>query len=309
MSEPDIEADLRSTLGKMYFSLADYKASRLQLEKAISLRDSQSVTDRVLEDRIHLANALRWLYLPEEALELSLANWNQSMETLGPQHLTSIHAGEILAGCYQDLKRFHEARGLYQRVIDLATGSYGKRHEKTLSVQSGLASMLIDAGEYASAERELREVIDISHESNFLGTRESLINLSNLAVALAEQGKLTEAIQQQRTVVQVSNDKLGPLHDSTLTAEMNLAESLHRTGQKDEAIDVFIDLMSCIEGRFDSMHPIVLRNLGRAQLRSGKTVQARQSLETALQLSLTRGEVENVQICRELLQEINGFNE
>lgn len=428
--QPRTEADVRSTLGVMLFSIAEYDRSREHLTRAIELRRSLGDHAARLEDQVQLANTLRWLYLPDEAQTLIESTESEASRRLGAAHPTTIHAGEVLAGCAHDLQRFPEAETAYRSVIARATQRLGPAHEQTLFARSGLASVLIDAGRYADAEQELRAVIDLREATGANRVRETLTLRANLALTLAEQGHLDEAIAQQRLIAERSAQLLGPTHDSTVSARTNLAESLRRAGRADEAlhlsrqvyeecaaqlgwahestldaleglamslvrtrqydealalatealqhleplldessdwlhrvrsfraaalaglgrfdeasqiyaaaidhytarygpeysytviltnnlglahveagdgkeaVDLFRDLLARTEGRYDSMQPVLRRNLGHALMVAGQLDEARAELTAARDASLARGEAENAERCNELLAEL-----
>lgn len=426
---PDIEADVSRTLGNMYFSIADYEKSRFHFERAMELRGPQQLSQDLLEDRIALANTLRWLYLPGEALKLSQENWRDSEKLLGSDHETTLRAGEVLAGCYQDMGRYPDGERIFRAVLERAELLLGKEHERTLLIRSGLASLLIDSGRYPIAEVELKNIIGLREEIGKSSTREMLILGSNLGTVLSELGRLDEAIVQQRENARLSAQLLGELHDSTISSTLNLAESLRRAGRMDEALStcrqilsrcaatlgwennrtlgalesvvlnlvrsqeyeaalelvdsaesnlrsllnpssdwmlklasyraaalsgldqheqaiplyqkavehfeskygrshvttltlinnfgvaliaarraeeaivVFSQLLIDTEGKFDSMQPVLLRNLGHGQLLDGQLAIAEETLVQAKQLSLSRGESDNVERCEQLIRE------
>ncbi len=252
--QPATEAEVRSLLGSLYFSIAEYGPSRVQLERAIEVRSRLGDHAGRLDDQIRLANTLRWLYMPEEARRLISETRSESMRRLGATHPTTIHASEVLAGCSHDEGRLAESESAYRAVIDASARSLGAAAEQTLFARSGLASVLIDAGRYSEAESELRGVIATREASEGHMTREMLTLRANLAIALAEQGRLSDAIAQQRRLADDSAVLLGPLHDSTLSTRMNLAESLRRTGDAEQALEINRQLLSDCAAAFGHTH-------------------------------------------------------
>lgn len=253
-TQPRTEADVRSAMGVMLFAIAEYERAREHLERAIELRQGLGDHAARLEDQVQLANALRWLYLPEEARALIDRTKQESQRRLGRLHRTTIHASEVLAGTAHDEGRLADAESAYRDVIADASRVLGSDHEQTLFARSGLASVLIDAGRYAEAEAELRDVIARREAMNPGGARESLTLRANLALTLAEQGKLEEATREQRRLTDESARILGPLHDSTVTARMNLAESLRRAGESDEALAINQSLLDECVGALGYAH-------------------------------------------------------
>ena len=257
-SQPETEADVRSALGSMLFSVAEYERSRTQLERAIELRTRLHNHKARLEDQIQLANTLRWLYLPIEARALIESTQHEALQRLGGSHPVTIHASEVLAGCAHDAQQLYQAEHAYLEVIEQASKTLGPSHEQTLFARSGLASVLIDAGRYAEAEQILRDVIQIRSSFGQRSSRELLTLRANLAMTIAEQGKLDEAIAQQRTLADESALQLGPVHDSTVSALTNLAESLRRKGEVDEALAINQSVLDCCARELGWVHESTL---------------------------------------------------
>ncbi len=291
-SQPRTEADVRSAMGAMLFSIAEYERSRTHFERAIELRKLLGDHTARLEDQVQLANTLRWLYLPREARELIERTQHDAQRRLGRSHPTTIHASEVLAGCAHDEQRLDEADLAYREVIAQSTKAIGATHEQTLFARSGLASVLIDAGKYAEAERELRDVLAIRGSLGQASSRELLTLRANLAMTLAEQGRLDEAIAEQRLLAKACSEQLGPVHDSTVSAWTNLAESLRRAGQSEEALAINQRVMeSCAdalgwahEGTLDAVEGVAMSlvRMGHPEESASLTERVLAEIESAL---------------------------
>ena len=250
--KPQIEADVRSNLATMYFSIAGYQQAHDQLVRAISLR-SDKKSDSQIYDKIELANVNRWLYKPDEALQQARSALAESEEFLGKGHSTTAYALEVLAGCYKDLGEATEAEKVF---IDLLNRN--KADQTTLSALGGLSGIYLDLGRYAEAERQIREILSIREKLGLNDTREGIVNQSNLGLALAEQGKIAEAIQQQRECAHRARKVLGPAHDLTVSAWLNYAESLRRSGDSNGAIAINREFMELSRASLGQLHPITL---------------------------------------------------
>ena len=252
--KPIIEAEVRSSLGTMFFSIAAYDSAYDQFKKAIELRGPQSINVAQLHDKIELANTMRWLYRPEEALENALQATALSEKNFGNEHAITQNSIEVLAGCYKDLGKLAEASALFERVIAIEPNS-----ERSLSARSGLASVLIDQGKNAEAESQLLHAIAQRKRLGLADTRESLVLESNLGTALSEQGKIVEALEFQKSCAERSSKLLGKTHDLTLTAWQNYADTLRRHGEEDQAFEINRQQWQLCQNELGFVHPQTLQ--------------------------------------------------
>jgi eukaryotic-like serine/threonine-protein kinase len=247
--QPGIESEVRSSLGSMYFSVAAYQSAFEQFQKAIELRGAQSVDNAQLLDRVELANTLRWLYQPQEALKTAQHALEQANQVLGNHHPTSVFSMEVLAGCHKDLGELSEAADILQRVIELESESV-----RSASARSGLASVLIDQGKTAEAEIQLREAMALRAKLGLNDIRESIVIDTNLGVALAEQGKIVEALPLQQACSERASKLLGKTHDLTLGAWMNYADTLRRHGEVERSSAINLDLWQACQSELGLTH-------------------------------------------------------
>jgi eukaryotic-like serine/threonine-protein kinase len=248
-SKPGIEAEVRSSLGTMYFSVAAYEDAFKQFQRAIELRGIKSVDTALLNDRIESANTLRWLYRPEEAMAAALDAAKAAEDVLGKSHKLTLYAKEVLAGCHRDNGQLDNASELLQQVIQASS-----HDQESLRARSGLASVLIDQGKNAEAEAEVRNLISLRQQLGINDLRESVLLESNLGVALAEQGKIKEAIQVQQACAERAATQLGRAHDLTLSVWSNFAESLRRHGESERALAINEELWTVCRAELGKSH-------------------------------------------------------
>lgn len=239
---PLVEADARSSLAGMLFSAGEYARARAHAERSVELRRAQHDRAGLSADLPLLANSLRWLYLPEEALRAAEQGVKIADALEDPGAI--VFTREVHAGCLHDLGRMPEAEQAYRDAINIAEGSLGPSHERTLFAKGGLASVLTDAGRLPEAEGLLRQVLAVRATQGPVALRESLTLRGNLAMLLAEQGKLADAIAELREVAERSTAILGESHDVTISTLTNLAENLRRHAQVDESLAISRDVLA-----------------------------------------------------------------
>jgi tetratricopeptide (TPR) repeat protein len=102
-------------------------------------------------------------------------------------------------------------------------------------LQNGIADLLIDQGQYSSAENILQDVVEVrtrvigSEHPDTLGSRIDLVN------SIAYQGNDAEAEKGYREVSKLEEKVLGPEHPDTLASRNNLGASLSALGKYAEA--------------------------------------------------------------------------
>ena len=121
------------------------------------------------------------------------------------------------------------------------------------------------------------------------------------AAALSGLDRHDLAIPLYQEATEHFESKYGRYHVTTLTTLNNYGVALIAAKRGGEAIAVFKRLLTDTEDIFDSMRPVLLRNLGHGQLVHGQLAQAEMTLQQARELSFGRGETDNVERCNQLL--------
>jgi tetratricopeptide (TPR) repeat protein len=256
--DPLIEAEVRSLLGGMSFGLGEYERSRALFERAIALREQAGLgrTPEATLDRAALAQALRWLYRPDEALAVATPARDDAHRRLGPDHPATLTAREVVAGCWHDLGRREEAAQEYRRVIEARARAAGPRDRGVLIARGNLAALLGEMGRYAAAEAELRVVLE--GWEHHPGALEAITTGANLAQVMAEQGRLDEAVARLERVIVDARAALGPGHPTTVTARTNLVEFHRRQGNEGASLEVGAALVDECRAALGASHDLTL---------------------------------------------------
>lgn len=291
-TEPLTEAEVRSLLGRMAFSLGEYERSHTLLERAIELRERHGQSNSVgaLLDRAALAQTLRWLYRPDEAFELAQRTLAITRERYGGDHQTSLAARDALAGCLHDVGRLSEAEDEYRWLGRTLARVRGERDRDALIARGNLASVLSDAGRYAEAEAELRG-LETSWSLNPCSL-DAVTNRSNLSLAIANQGRLNEALELLDRVIAEADAALGPTHPTAITALTNRIEVGRRAGEPNDGLSLSAMLVERCRDAFGWAHDLTVNALtGHAAslIRAGRASEAIDLTSTALDaVAITR---------------------
>jgi serine/threonine protein kinase len=244
VSQPLLEAEVRSTLGWTYFNLGEYDRANQQIARAVELRTTSGHGDQpeAIDDQCRLATVLRWQYRPQEALDIARAAYERSMRSLGANHPSTVALLDPIAGAAHDMGDLEAAERGYVNAVAVNQRVMGAENEQTLTAMNNLAVVLTDRGKYAQAEAILRELVARRQKRGHL-TPALISNRLNLAVVISEQGRLADAERELRALAADAQKALGADHDSTLTVRTNLSETLQRLGKLDEALSLQRDAM------------------------------------------------------------------
>lgn len=299
VDQPAIEADLRSNLGAMFFSIGAYEKSVQQFEQAILLRkqnlhESYSATnsgnqeefESSLRDKIELANSYRWLYQEDRAMETAQSAFDESKKLLGMDHQVTIHAMEVVAGCFKDNGKLQESLDIYRTALERS-----KEPVQRSLLLSGYAGALLDLGRFVEAESFIKNAIASHKEDGGKNNRETLVLLSNLGVTLVELGKTDEALRVQEECADKARELLGPAHDLTVTAWLNYGETLRRSGDVLKALGIYQEFSDLCSRDLGPSHPKTLDAIEGAILLMVRMERHEQALELT-DMTLSRVEEE-----------------
>ena len=222
-------------------------------------------------------------YVEAERLGLQAANEAEKSKPLRPSIAV---AGLKLAGLSAQklinydraAKHFHEAEKLTDR---------DRRPEEWTDVQQAIADLLIDEGQYSSAEKTLQGVVLV--RTHVLGPEhpDTLRSRNRIAYALYRQGKYTEAESGFREVITAEEKVLGREDADTLASRHGAANALLGEGKYAEAETQYRQILALRDKVLGPEHPDTLRtrgNLASAFLNRGKYADAETELRQVLTL-------------------------
>jgi serine/threonine protein kinase/Flp pilus assembly protein TadD len=236
--QPEVEAFVRLTLGRVYSHLTLPAMAEPHMRKAVKLyRDTVGPgNEDTLRATSDLANLLGWgLNKFDEAEALAAPNIEDCRRLLGPEHPLTLLCTANMACFLQKGGKSAEALALNRQILEIHLRVHGPCHPATLELMRTLSMCLKNEGSLAEAEALARWAAEAS--PRFLGA-ENLAASSAvhvLSLVLQDQGRLEEAETLMRRVVEVRRRAQGPANGSTANATHTLAELLHSQGRPVEA--------------------------------------------------------------------------
>jgi len=261
--QPEVQADICNTLGKVYRALGQSgKAeelhrnarSLLNLSRGDKRRDvAVSLNDLalVLRDQGKLPEAEA---LHREALELRRTFY-------GNEHPKVAESLNNLALVLRSEGRLTESEKLHRDALEMDRKSFGHDHLAVATSLNNLALALDAQGKPADAEPYLRESIVI--QKMLLGDNQPglAITLDNLAFVLREQGKLDEAETLEHQSLATQRKIFGSEYPSVATAINNLGLILAAQGNTVEAEKLLREALAQRRKLLGSEHPELAASL------------------------------------------------
>lgn len=286
-NQPEVEAELRSTLGEVYQELGEFKKAEKMLRRALQLR-----TELLGEQNLTVAQALS---------DLSPALWNQGnlneAETLqrralgirtrflGETNLAVAESFQDLACILSGQSRMSEAEKTFRQALEIRRRLLGNDRVEVADSLSGVANMLNSQGQWAAAESMFRETLELDRK--LLGARhpKTAGALNGLVQALLPQNKLNEAEALAREALAIQREMLAADHPLVAGSLTRLARVLQRAGKLSQAKESLEQALSIWSSRFSNQTPGIgetLSALFDILLSEGNHVEAEQIFRRVL---------------------------
>jgi serine/threonine protein kinase/TolA-binding protein len=194
-TQPDLEAEMRGTLGSVYLALGDY-------DKAANM----SLTALALRKKLYGENDSRVA---------------DSLNDLG----------NVL---YRQTK-LKDAEATHRAALALRRKLFGNHDPRVAASLNNLANVLWGQGKLTDAEAMLREALALRRELLGDVSAETVETMDNLAGVLSLEDKLAEAEKMQREALALNNKLLGNEHPDVAYSMNNLADTLSAEGKLTEA--------------------------------------------------------------------------
>ena len=221
--QPEIEANVRETIGGAYLSLGQYDKAETHLRAAIRLNKEQHGPHyrNTLRVTNLLATLLDQTQRGGDAEPLLRRNLHDCRTQLGPDDPVTLDAAERLGTLLWHLGKADEAETVLRKNVDDRSRVLTPEHPDTLRSIYLLSRVLRDTKKFADAEHFAylySHSVQCSLGSNHPG---NILALTNQGDVLRDQGKLAQAEPYYRHAAVEAERILGTEHRSTLAAVNN----------------------------------------------------------------------------------------
>jgi non-specific serine/threonine protein kinase/serine/threonine-protein kinase len=284
--QPEVQARLMHTIGKVYAELGLYQEARSLLEEAASTRE------RIGGESAELAETLTALgelsssqgqY--DQAIPLLQRSISLRERILGPEHLAVAQSLNSLANVYRQQGKYAEAIPLLQQSLKIREQSFGANHPEVATTASVLGAVYAEQGKYAEAEPIFQRALVIREQAQGVDHPDVAKELNNLANINYEQGKHAEAERLYVRALAINEKVYGPDHVNVARNLYNLANVYGDLRRPNDAIKLYQRALSIWEKALGPDNPYVaagLSGLGSAWEASEKYPEAGPALERAL---------------------------
>ena len=245
-SQPEIEADLRDTIGLAFLQMAIYPEAETQLKAALEIRE----------------------------------------RTLGPDHADTLISASTLAELYMTRANFSAAEELLVKTLATREKTLGPTHPDTLESVSALATFYWDSGDYAAAEPlrkrshvEREKTLGADHP-------DTLLAVGDLARLYWAMGNYAESEPLLKKALAGREKTLGPDHPDTLRSVQHLGELYRSKEDYPAAEPLFQRAFTGRERVLGPDHPITLNSvsaLAALQMAKSDYVAAQPMFERVLE--------------------------
>jgi non-specific serine/threonine protein kinase/serine/threonine-protein kinase len=276
---PEVEAQLRGTLGSTYFFSGEYGKAEEQLLYAVELIERFAGKNSLLA---HKANGvLASVYTSQGRLDEAEALLTHALEDsrrqAGEVHPVTSLIMKFMADLVSERGRLAEAEELYERVVEVHIELYGEAHPDTLATINNLARVKRDRGKTEEAFALQRNILEIRRRTLGEEHLQTLFTMTSMSNTLLFLKRNEEADELSQKAFESISRLLGDRHPFTLTVMNNRADMLERQHHLDEAEAIFRELLKIRSKLLGERHPdtlLVKHNIADVLWKKGKLQEA-----------------------------------
>jgi len=236
---PEVEAELRTTLGQMYQALGQFTKAEEMHRAALVIRRGLwgNMNTKVADSLGNLVEALEWQTRPAEAQPLALEALTIRTNLLGAEHPKVAESLAALGVVRLAQGKYTEAEELHRHALAMRRKLVGNESLEVADSLVDLGGVLISQGRYPEAEAAALEAVAI--QKRLLGQEYPDPNLGASQILLGrvlhDEGKEDEAETTLRPILAMRRKLVGS--ESLLVAypSLWLAVVLGAEGKLDEA--------------------------------------------------------------------------
>jgi serine/threonine-protein kinase len=224
-TQPEVQAELRTVLGRVYANLGLYDRATPLLERSLA----------------------------------------QHKALHGDTHLAVARSMDLLGASLTRLDRYTDAEPLLRTALAQRRQLAGPASAETAESLEHLATLLEEQSKFAAAESLHTEALALRRALHGDSAAEVANDLNNLALVKYRRGRSAEAEPLYRQALAIEERTLGPQHAFTAATMQNLGQALDVMGKPEEAEQLYRRALAAKRVTLTDKHPSVtisLNNLG-----------------------------------------------
>jgi serine/threonine-protein kinase len=261
--QPEVQAALMDTIGRVYSNLGLYKTSASLLEQALRIR-TQILGEKhidVASTLDHLAAVYQEMGKYEEAESLARKSFAMRKEILGNEHPDVAEVAGTLGQVLQNEGKFEDAETFFRMALAIQRKNFGEENEQVTNSLNDLAIFLKIKGDIKEAESLYRKTLVLRRKllGNFHPSVASTLN--NLGRLLTENGQLDEAEKLLREATEIDLKVFGKDHPERAISMNNLAFVYREKKEYEKAEMIYREALEIRRKSLGENHPSVARNI------------------------------------------------
>lgn len=261
--QPEVQAALMDTIGRVYRNLGLYETSVPLLERALEIRTRILGNKHVdvASTMNHLATAYKDVGKYDEAESLARKALAMRQQLLGNEHPDVAESASTLGEVLQDGGKFDDAETFYRMALAIRQKHFGEEHEEVANSLNDLALLLKIKGQFQEAEPLYRKTLAMRRK--LLGNDHPSVAgaLNNLGRLLAEKGDYNEAELLLREAMESDLKVLGKDHPDRAIVMNNLALVYREKKEYDKAEKLYSEALVLRRKALGNEHRSVARNI------------------------------------------------
>ena len=303
--QPEVEAELCSTLGEVYRALGENAKAEAMHRRALELsRQLFGEPDaRVADAENNLALVLRDEGRFVEAETLFRSALSQHRQARGEVAEDMAAALNNLASVLRELGKLAESEATQREALEVICASHGEEHVRIAFCQQNLSAIVQLNGKQAEAETLADSALALFRKVHGNEHPEVAGALANQAYVLSEGGKLTEAEAASLEALALRRKLLDPGHPDIAKSLTELAAILIRETKLTEAEEAYREALALLRERLGNENrfvAFVLSGLGDVAAHQGQLAEAETLHRVALELRRRRLDDEHPDVVRSL---------
>lgn len=286
---PLIEASIRETIAKAYYSLGAYPEAASQFQAAEDLRRRASGDDDVMvfQDLHERALVYRDQGRPADAERLYLQALQGERRLLGNEHVATLTTMANLGVAWSDQGKFREAEQLYVDALDVARRVLEDQSPTLQELIHNLGSLYLEQSKYKEAEPLLIQGLDLHRR--YLGEEhpDTITSMNNLGLVHQALGRLDDAESLLASALELRTRVQGNEHPLTITGMTSLAllyRARDRDAEAEPLLTKALELRRKIQGDEHPLTITAMNNLALLYRDRGRYSDAESLLQRALEL-------------------------
>ena len=288
-NQPEIEAQIRTTLGITFQNLGLYDQGIIQLERALQLQDSVLGQNNI-ETAMSFKN-LALVYHYKGNLDTAKYLYEKSIEILRklvkPPNSKIAEALNDYGTLQMDLSKYKDAKKSFEESLTNYINIYGKEHKDVASTYNNLALDFHYLNELDSAEKYYQTAYDLNKKIFGDSSLSVTYNINNLAFVAQDKGNYLAAESLFSKAYNLRKKILGDNHPEVTVNKYNLGCLLFFLGKYKQSEALITEAIKSWGKKLDKNHYYfgdAYAFLGKVQNADGKYDSAYQNLTHSLQI-------------------------